>query len=106
MGCCGESKKVRTKKLPSELSKDPIIKSDGSLLFAGAAPRKEGYTHDPENPRRLIIDSIPCVYRMTAPLLHSNGHLTTFNQCNNPDCQLRGQSVNQDICKDCSLRAS
>jgi len=105
MGCCGGAKRVR-KKIPENKSTDPVERPDGSLLYIGMAPKKNGYVHDPKNPRRLILNSAPCVYRMVAPLLNSNGNMSTFCQCNNPNCEKRNQDVNLEICGKCPSRLS
>lgn len=106
MGCggCRKNRKVRTKTPQKEGTPDPIERPDGSLIYKGAAPRKDGFTHDPKNPRRLILDSAPCVYRMTAPLLGSDGSMSTLNQCNNPGYEKRGQDLSVEDCVNCPSR--
>lgn len=104
-GCGGARTRRDVKKTPENKSTDPVWRPDGSLLYTGAAPRKKGFVHDNKNPRRLILDSAPCVYRMVAPLLNSNGQMSTLCQCNNPNCDKRNQDVTLEICGDCALRS-
>jgi hypothetical protein len=103
-GCGGEPRRVRGNKTKVPKADTPVEKPDGSLLYIDAAPRRDGYTHDPKNPRRLIVDKAPCVYRITAPLLNSDGSMKTLNQCNCPSDKKRGQNVNEEICEACPSR--
>ena len=107
MGCCGDGgaeTRRNVKKAPENKLIDPVERPDGSLLYVGAAPKKKGFVHDHKNPRRLILDSAPCVYRMVAPLLNSNGGMSTLCRCNNPICARRNQDVTLKICGECVFR--
>lgn len=107
MGCCPGAKTRRdAKKVPENKPTDPVGRPDGSLLYTGMAPKKKGFVHDHKNPRRLILDSAPCVYRMVAPLLSGDGSMSTLCQCNNSSCEKRNQDVTLEICKGCSSRLS
>ena len=112
MGCrsCGEH---QTKDGPSTIltgeqillrDEKPIVDEEGGMTFEKMAPKLAGYVHDPLNTNRLIPDKVPCVYRITLPVLGKDGKQWVMNQCNCIGCPLRGQTVDNEICGGCELR--
>jgi len=109
MGCNGCKEKNREpralkKEIPENKPTDPVVRPDGSLLYTGIAPSKEGYIHDPVNARRLIPNESPCLYRINAPLLDAKGNYSVMNDCNHPGHEKRGTRVTPKDCRVCVLR--
>lgn len=83
----------------------PVVKDNGCLLFKKVAPALPGYVHDPNNPKLLKPDKVPCAERITLPVLQRTGQYVIMNQCNHIDCkEWRGKEVTDDICSTCPFR--
>jgi hypothetical protein len=110
MGCrtCGKGRRVSTSTILTDkqqrLANDkPKVGRDGSLQFEGLAPTIKGYVHDRANPTRLLPDEVPCMERITLPVLGQNG-IWVMNQCNHIGCPTRGQTVDEEVCSACPMR--
>lgn len=101
-GCPGCSSRPK-RQLIKDRRDVPVVKEDGSLLFKRVAPTMPGYVHHPHNMKLLVPDKMPCTQRITLPVM-SNGNYWLMNRCNCPECPLRGEDVNDDICGQCDYR--
>lgn len=109
---CRSCKGSTTKTSPSTVltveqalmrDKKPKVDKEGGLTFDKLAPTMHGYVHDPMNPNRLIPDKVPCVHRITLPVLGKD-RVWVMNQCNCIGCPLRGQTVDNEVCSGCEFR--
>lgn len=102
-GCGGNVHQVTARLEPDPDA--PLMFPDGTVLFYSEAPEVDGYTKDPEDPRKLIPNKpVACGYRISGILLNRDGSYTPTHICRHSDCEHLYKEITFDICSECPLK--